>query len=66
LTEKIIKINIDYIRYLENIMNSLLEEDKLLHSYRIKGENITYSKLNYFIEKNKLISLFNFSVRCLI
>jgi len=43
-------------------MNSLVEEDKLISNPKKKIEKNPNPKLNYFIEKEKLIFLFNFAV----
>jgi len=43
-------------------MNILIEEDKIYMSQKIKSEISAPQKLNYFIEKGKLMILFDFAV----
>ena len=43
-------------------MNILIEEDKLNHNLKLKGEKHTYPKFEYFIEKEKLNILFSLAV----
>jgi hypothetical protein len=44
-------------------MNSLVEEDKMKYSFKIRGELINAQKLNYFIDNDKLNYLFSISVK---
>lgn len=44
-------------------MNLLVEEDKIISNPKTKIEKNSNPKLNYFIEKEKLMFLFNFAVK---